>query len=103
VPEVAPADAVRTLTEKIGAMDLGDLREAHNELFPETPIPPINSASQGASVRQKVLDYLSGSVAVEEILDLWSVFFPEAWNVYYDDETGTIHYLVEPEALQQAY
>jgi hypothetical protein len=102
MPEIAAADAVRRLTEKVQAMDLDDLRDAHNELFPETPIRAIVSSSQGASVRQKVLDYLAGEVVVEEILDLWGVVFPEAWNVYYDDETGTIHYFLEPEAIQQA-
>ena len=71
MPEVTPADAVRTLTEKVRAMDLDDLRDTHNELFPETPIPPIDPTSQGTGVRQKVLTYLAGGVAVEEILDLW--------------------------------
>jgi hypothetical protein len=102
MPEVAPADAVRALIEKVQAMDLDDLRDTHNELFPRTPIPPIDPSSQGAGVRQKVLAYLAGEVAVEEILDLWSVVFPDAWNVYYDDETRTIHYVVAPEAIQQA-
>ena len=102
MPEVTPADAVKTLTEKVRAMDLDDLRDAHNELFPETPIPPIDPRSQEAGIRQKVIDYLTCGIAVEEILDLWSAVFPEAWNVYYDDETGTIHYLVEPEAIPRA-
>jgi hypothetical protein len=102
MPEVAPGDAVRTLIEKVGAMDLDDLRDAHNELFPEAPIPPFEPGSEEASVRRKVLEYLASGVVLEEILDLWSIVFPEAWNVYYDEETGTIHYLVEPEALQQA-
>jgi hypothetical protein len=102
MPELAPAEAVQTLTEKVRAMDLDDLRDAHNELFPEAPIPPIEPSSQGAGVRQKVLTYLAGKLAVEEILDLWSAVFPEAWNIYYDDETGKIHYLVEAEAIQQA-
>ena len=102
MPEVAPNVAVQTLSEKVRAMDLDDLRDAHNELFPETPIPRIEPSSQGIGVRQKVLTYLAGTLAVEEILDLWSVVFPEAWNIYYDDETGKIHYLLEPEAIQQA-
>ncbi len=102
MPEVTPADAVRTLIEKVRAMDLDDLRDTYNELFPQTPIELIDANGQGASIRRKVLDYLAGEVAVEEILDLWSVLAPEAWNVYYDDETGKIHYLVEPEAIQQA-
>lgn len=102
MPEVTPADAVKALTEKVCAMDLDDLRDAHNELFPETPISPTDASRQEESVRQKVLDYLTGGVAVEEILDLWCAVFPEASSVYYDEETGTIHYLVEPEAIQQA-
>jgi hypothetical protein len=102
MPEIALADAVRRLTEKVRGMELDDLRDTHNELFPQAPIPPIDPSSHGAGVRQKVLAYLADAVVVEEILDLWSVVFPEAWNVYYDDETGTIHYLVEPEAIQQA-
>jgi hypothetical protein len=101
MPDVALDEAVRRLIEKVRAMDLDDLRDIHNELFPETPIPPIESISQGADISRKVLEYLAGPVAVEEILDLWSIVFPEDWNVYYDDETRTIHYLVEPEAIQQ--
>ncbi len=78
MPELTPADAVRTLSETIRAMDLDDLRDAHNELFPETPIPPIDpsTSSQEAGIRQKVLDYLAGGIAVEEILDLWSRRLP---------------------------
>jgi hypothetical protein len=44
MPEVAPVDAVRTLIEKVGAMDLDDLRDVHNERFPESPIPPKESS-----------------------------------------------------------
>jgi hypothetical protein len=102
MPEVTPAEAVRTLTERVRAMDLDDLRDAHNELFPETPIPPIDPSRQGADIRRKVLAYLAGGVAVEEILDLWSAVFPEASNVNYDEETGMIEYLLEPKAIQQA-
>ncbi len=101
MPEVTPADAAKMLTEKVRAMDIDDLLDAHNELFPETPIPPTDARNQDASVRHKVLDYLAGGVAVEEILDLWSAVFPEASNVYFDEETRTIHY-VEAEAIQQA-
>ena len=60
MPEVTPAEAVQTLSERVRAMDLDDLRDAHNELFPETPIPPIDPSSQGVGIRQKVLTYLAG-------------------------------------------
>ncbi len=102
MPEVAPGDAVATLLEKVRGMDLDDLRDFHNELFPEDTISTIDPSGRGADIRRKVLDYLGHGVAVEEILDLWNVVFPEAWrNAYYDEETQMIHYLVESEAVRQ--
>lgn len=102
MPEVTPADAAQKLIKKVKEMDLDDLRDAHHELFPEMPIPQTNLPTEGEAVRKKVLDYLAGNVAVEEIIDLWSAVFPEAWNICFDEESGTIHYLVEAEAMPQA-
>jgi hypothetical protein len=102
MPEMTPTDAAQRLIEEVRAMDLGDLRDAHNELFPQDPIPPIDPPAHGDAVRRKVLDYLANGVAVEEIIALWSTVFPDAWDVYCDEESGTIHYLVEPEAIPQA-
>jgi hypothetical protein len=102
MPQVTPTDAAQKLIKKVQEMDLDDLRDAHNELFPETPIPKTVLPSEGEAVRKRVLDYLADGVAVEELIDLWSAVFPEAWNVYFDEESGTIHYLVEPEAMPQA-
>ena len=48
------------------------------------------------------MDYLGRGLEIEEILDLWNVAFPAARNVYYDDETETIHYNNEPESVRQA-
>jgi hypothetical protein len=74
----------------------------HNELFPEDQLRELDQQNGCTAVRQKVLDYLARGLEVEEILDLWNVAFPEAWNVSYDDETETLQYLVEPEAIRQA-
>jgi hypothetical protein len=45
---------------------------------------------------------VSQGLEVEEILDLWNVAFPEAWNVYFDDETDTIHYSEQPQSVHHA-
>src|SRR4051794_17142831 len=71
MPQVTPADAAQKLIKVVQAMDLDDLSDAHNELFPETPIPKTVLPSEGEAVRKKVLDYLAKGVAVEELIDLW--------------------------------
>jgi hypothetical protein len=101
VPQVTPADAAKKLSEKVRGMDLDDLRDAYNELFPETPVSQDVVSSNGQAFRKKVLDYLAGSPAVEELIDLWIAVFPEASSVYFDEECGTIHYIIAPEAMTQ--
>ncbi len=101
MPQVSPAEAASKLSEKVRGMDLDDLRDAYNELFPETPVSQDVVSSNGEAFRKKVLDYLAGSLAVEEIIDLWIAVFPEASSVYFDEEFGTIHYVIAPEAISQ--
>ncbi len=101
MPQLTPADAAQKLIKQVREMDLDDLRDAYNELFPETPISQDVLPAEGEAFRKKVVDYLEGGVAVEEIIDLWSAVFPEAWSVYFDEESGTIHYLIEPEPMRQ--
>src|SRR5690242_9215415 len=47
VPEVTPADAAKKLGEKVRGMDLDDLRDAYNELFPEAPVSQAVVSSNG--------------------------------------------------------
>jgi hypothetical protein len=82
-------------------MDLDDLRDAYSELFPETPVSQDVVSSNGEAFRKKVLEYLAGGPAVEEIIDLWIAVFPEASNLYFDEEWGTSHYLVAPGTMPQ--
>jgi hypothetical protein len=104
MPTLAKKEAVEKLIQAARAMDLDDLLDFHNEVFPEDQIPVLDKQNGSTAVRQKVLAYLGRGIEVEEILDLWNVAFPEAWNVSYDDETDTLQYLIkpEPEAIGQA-
>jgi hypothetical protein len=102
MPTLAKEDAVEKLMHAARGMGLDDLLDFHNELFPENQIAELDQQNGCSTVRQKVLDYLGRGIEVEEILDLWNVAFPEAWNVTYDEETDTIQYLIEPEAVRQA-
>ncbi len=101
MPQLTPADAVKELSEKVRGMDLDDLRDAYNELFPEASVSQDVVSSNGEAFRRKVVNYLAGSPAVEEIIDLWIAVFPEASRVYFDEECGTIHYIIAPEAMTQ--
>jgi hypothetical protein len=101
MPTLAKGEAVEKLIESARGMGLDDLLDFHNELFPEDQIADLDQPNGCTTVRQKVLDYLGRGIEVEEILDLWNVAFPEAWNVSYDDETDTLQYLIEPEAIGQ--
>ena len=83
-------------------MPLYDLLDFHNELFPEEPKADRGAPDGGEVVRRKVLEYLRRGIEVEEILDLWNVAFPETWNVSYDEDSDTIQYLNELEAVRQA-
>ena len=101
MPTLAKRDAVEKLIQTARGMGRDDLLDFHNELFPEDQLGELDQQNSCTAVRQEVLDYLARGLEVEEILDLWNVAFPEAWNVSYDDETETLQYLVEPEAIRQ--
>jgi hypothetical protein len=101
MPQVTPADAAKKLSERVRGMDFDDVRDAYNELFPEMPVSQDVVSSNGEAFRKKVVDYLAGGPAVEEIIDLWITVFPEASNVYFDEECGAIHYIIAPEAITQ--
>jgi hypothetical protein len=102
MPPLATRDAIEQLTRAVQGMGRDDLRDFHNELFPEEPALKVNGRDGLAAVRKKVMDYLGRGLEIEEILDLWNVAFPKAWNVHYDDETETIQYLEEPESIRTA-
>jgi hypothetical protein len=100
MPTLAKREAIEKLAQAVQGMSRDDLLDFHNEL-PEKPELEIDSKNGLATIRKKIANYLSRGLEVEEILDLWNVAFPEAWNVSYVDETDTIHYLQEPESIRQ--
>jgi hypothetical protein len=102
MPTLARREAIEKLTQAVQGMSHDDLLDFHNELFPEEPESELGPNDRANAVRKKVTDSLGRGLEVEEILDLWNVAFPEAWNVSYDDETDTIRYLKEPESIRQA-
>lgn len=102
MPDLSTREAAERLVRAVESMESYDLLDFYNEVFPEVPRSQLDAADAGAGDRRKVIDYIVKGLEIEEIVDLWNVAFPETCNVYYDDETATIHYSEEPEVSQLA-
>ncbi len=100
MPVLSISEAVEKLIRAVEGMGADDLLDVHNEIFPKQPKSTLNDADGGASDRRKVISYIEQGLAIEEIIDLWNVAFPESYDVRYDDENGMICYSSEPEAIQ---
>ena len=98
MPDLSTREAVEKLIRAVESMKSYGLLDFYNEIFPTEPKSKLNPADAGAGDRRKVIDYIIMGLEIEEIVDLWNVAFPETCNVYYDDETATIHFSEEPEA-----
>ncbi len=101
MPAISAFEAVETLIRAVEAMSSDDLREFYNELFPSESSVPASPGNGDAADRSMIIERLKRGIEIEEILDLWNVAFPEAWDVHYDDEVGEIHYEM-PQSLRYA-
>lgn len=84
MPELSTNEAAEKLARAVEQAKPGTLGEVYAELFPEKPSPSPPAASDIA--RQ-----IRSGLEAEEIVDLWNVLFPDDHNVYYNEETKTIH------------
>ncbi|MGD0139810.1 MAG: hypothetical protein ABSD28_13105 [Tepidisphaeraceae bacterium] len=76
------AEELAKEVEKAGPSALAEIRA---EFFPGGPLSAHPVASDIARHVRKGLE-------AEEIVDLWNVVFPGDRNVWYDEETKTIHF-----------
>jgi hypothetical protein len=99
---IAREKAVGMLKQAIEQFQADDLREVYNELFPEKPISEEETGRDAPQVEKRVLQHMNNGLEIQEILDLWRVVFPRDRNVFYDDDTATIHTNEESNPLQYA-
>jgi hypothetical protein len=99
---IAREEAVGMLKHAIGQFQADDLRETYNELFPETPVSEGQVRKDAGGTKSRILDHINHGLEIEEILDLWPVVFPNDRNVFYDEDTATIHINEEPQRIQYA-
>ncbi len=92
MPALSRREATERLVQSVESMDVDDLLDFHNELFPQDRKSELGPGEAEAADRRKILEYIGRGLEVEEIVDLWNVAFPDSYNVHYDDEAGSIQY-----------
>ena len=85
MPQVSKADAVEKLALGVEQAKPSNLPQIYAELFPER-------APQAAPTTLEIVQVIRGGLGDEELVDLWNVVFPEDHNVWYDEETKSVHF-----------
>lgn len=93
-------EAVERMSAEISQFGYDDLVEVHNELFPASPESTDSGQVDCDEVLAGITRHIQGSLEVEEIVDLWNVVFPKDRNVWYDEETESIHFNEEPPEVE---
>lgn len=85
MPALSTNEAAEKLARAVEQAKPGTLGEVYAELFPEQSSPSSPAASD-------IARHIRSGLEAEEVVDLWNVLFPEDHDVYYNEETKTIHY-----------
>ena len=96
MPAISTREAVERLTRAVEEMSPDDLAAFYDELFPVGSLPAEPVRNPVRDDRKAILDYLPKGLEIEEIVGLWSVAFPLARDVHYDEEAEMIRYREEP-------
>jgi hypothetical protein len=85
MPTLSRNEAAEKLARGVEKAKSSALPEIYSELFPEkvSACPPVAI---------ELARHVRSGLEAEEIVDLWNVVFPEDRNVWYDEETKSIHY-----------
>ncbi|WP_406699506.1 hypothetical protein V5E97_11640 [Singulisphaera sp. Ch08] len=85
MPALSREAAAEKLARRVETAKPSDLPEIYAEIFPE-------KTSADTPVASDIARHIRSSLEAEEIVDLWNVVFPEDRNVWYDEESKSIHY-----------
>lgn len=85
MPALSKVEAAEKLATVVEKAKPSALVEIYAELFPDKP-------SSTSPVANDIVRHIRDGLEVEEIVDLWNVVFPDDRNVWYDEESKTIHY-----------
>ncbi len=100
MPVITKDQAVERISTEITQFACDDLVEVHNELFPDSPESTDGGQVDCDRLLAGITSHIEGGLEVEEIVDLWNVVFPKDRNVWYDEETESIHFNEEPAEVE---
>ena len=100
MPALSKNEAIDRLSKVLPHLGEEDLAEAYYEVFPQLRSANHRTPPKPADMLAELRDYFQQGLADEEIVSLWHVVFPEAWNARFDDETGEVLYDDEPEPIE---
>jgi hypothetical protein len=93
MPAVTKGEAVERLTRAVKEeLPPDELQEVYHELFPDQAHRSPDGKEGGTPLVQRLVDYLNGGLAVEELVDLWKLILPRDRRVWYNEEEDRIHY-----------
>jgi hypothetical protein len=76
--------AVRKIKDAIPGLAVDDLVQVYNDIFYRERATEEQAKRDARPIQQRIDDYIQHGLEMEQVLDLWSVIFPEDRNVYYD-------------------
>ena len=91
MPPIPKDEAVERLAKAVEKASSDDLLQVFTELYPAKPLPDA-SGSKAKLLAMKLAAHIRNEIEPEEIVDLWSVIFPEDRNVYWDEEDDALRH-----------
>ena len=87
---ISMADAIEQLARAVEAATADDVVAYFAELYPASPIPDVDGATQAEKLAEKMAQHLRSGIEPEVVVDLWNVVYPTRRCVSYDDEDLTM-------------
>lgn len=100
MPTLTRDEALAAMTQAVEQrFDADELLEIHNEVFPSDAVTAEEVRRTNASPGQRLLAHLRSGLPMEELAELWHLFFTRHRNVWYDEEEDRIHYTEDEEPV----
>ncbi len=98
---ISQQQAIERVSRAVREAQPDDLVEIYNEVFPDEPTTEDEAVANSATLVNRITAHIDQGLEVEEILDLWNVIYPTYRRVWFDEDSGLIHYDERVEPVDQ--